>query len=169
MKNTLQTEFNQYFNNHFSTNEELLKFFIVFSKFEYSLKKSGYLKQNERKTISIDWNRFINDIKVNFEKLENKNIFTNIIKLKPKKQILDNEKLSWIEINVNSNSIPLETIIDYVKCIRNNLFHGGKYPNMVIKEYSRDSELLSLSVKVIHCIIELNPKVHLNYKRCLTQ
>jgi hypothetical protein len=50
-------------------------------------------------------------------------------------------------------------LTDMVCTVRNNLFHGGKFPFARIKDPARDPDLLKHSLTILEACLELNPKV----------
>lgn len=128
-------------------------FFIIFSRFEYSLKRLNYITRNNDNKVSADWDKYFLDnwdtilryFNVNDEKI---NFFINS---KPKKQIINNDKICWKYIERNTI---IEKINYNLRTIRNNLFHWGKYSDEPVEELSRNNELIKSSIHVLNLLIE---------------
>jgi len=135
----------------------LFLFFVVFSRFEYSLKKAGFLEKTQE--AKPDWNTFAKDLESEFRsKIKEssnetplKSSVTYFAENPPKKQIVkvnqDERVLAWgKEDKKDPAIISLEQCLIYIRRVRNNLFHGGKYPFL----QRRDEELLEHSL----CLLE---------------
>ena len=128
----------------------IFKFFKLFSAFEYELKSRGYVLGSNKK-VSADWDRFVKEkIDTNFlTTLGDKAISAEyLLKYPPKKQVLDeNDNLIWDEVDCGQNK---HALFDYIKRVRNNLFHGAKL-NYSYKEIDeeRDVKLLNHSYVIL--------------------
>jgi hypothetical protein len=106
----------------------VLEFLYTFSRFEYALKRSGYHGQ-EGKAAEAEWDRFENALTaLPDDQLApvlacGKVILAN----PPKKQVVRGGALSWEDSTPTASEI--KTLVTYVRRIRNNLFHGGKFPD----------------------------------------
>lgn len=139
-------------------------FFRTFSRFEYALKCTGYATGNE-KGVSADWKKFACDHNAIF--LENKQKLKASLdyfsKNPPHIQILTENKLDWKEpekFDENSNC-ELYWFLRAVKHVRNNLFHGGKYPY----DLNRDSCLLNHGKKILDICLKFNREVEKYFLR----
>ncbi len=104
--------------------ERACEFFARFSRFEYALKNSGYFKGSSDGLIP-DWNRFSNELGNElFRYIEENKIAETILSDPPRRQIVKDGKLSWASCEAVRDIVGLFLAI---RCIRNNLFHGGKY------------------------------------------
>ena len=141
-------------NNH----SDWVEFFLIFSRFEYALKRSGYVKEN-RGYIEADWSKFGKYIEPKTEFTEITEAKKYLLERPPRKRILENGKLSWEAMNNLNNDVG--SLIRIIKAVRNNLFHGGKYPNPVgpVKDLSRDKELIEHSITVLKHLLCLSPEV----------
>ncbi len=142
-------------------------FFVFFSRFEYALKRC-----DEYLTVSAqpNWDKFASDHANQFDNLESialKAAVTYIKENPPRKQLQQAGKLSWSEPQVYDTREPLLLwLLRMVRCIRNNLFHGGKFPLIPISDPSRDRELLLNSMYILESCLSLNRKVECQfYKR----
>jgi len=106
-------------------------FFLVFSKFEYSLKSAGFCKAARSKVAEVDWNKFYNSLGTQTITISsNENI----------EYFLDNppNEIHWDK--TSQTTVPytkvkkldlkdIKQIIKTCKTVRNNLFHGNKFNN----------------------------------------
>jgi len=141
-------------------------FFIVFSRFEYALKNGGYCtKTNTKDTkAKADWDRFGRDLRIIFNEYSSKELdcaVKYIVEGPPKLQTYDNNNLNWEDSNryENQNQSLIEWLLLMIRRIRNNLFHGGKYPNFPVEEPSRNWELIDNSLIILMSCIDLKENV----------
>lgn len=144
--------------------ELLLEFFLTFSRFEYALKDSGLFKAPNNNAIKSfkekgilpeaepDWNSFAISLQDVFrtDRTEAlKQACEYIWDSPPMKQvIIINDGIAW-KTPLRPDSVQeLVFLLRVVKCIRNNLFHGGKY-NIEVHEDTKRTEMLLRSSLVI--------------------
>ena len=149
-----------------------IEFFVVFSRFEYALKRNQYLKKEEK--ASADWINFCK--KVLCPKLisnpetakkikRNADYLLNPDNL-PKEQIRTVKGIDWRlpkrepKSRCCPSSCPSDCdicwIIRLIKIVRNNLFHGGKYRNNEWPvDPKRDTQLVEISLLVLASCLEL--------------
>lgn len=134
-------------------------FSIFFSRFEYALKRTTKYAVGDENDIHAKWNEFAKDHDSDFNPERTAKLKSAVGYLQakpPKKQILKkNGTLGWKDVH-RQNTSTLEQIICSIRRVRNNLFHGGKFPDGPIEEPGRDTELLQ------HCIIILNECLQLD-------
>ena len=163
-------EFNRFLQSLDIEKRELVtNFFIVFSRFEYALKKTKYIKSDRNGNAEPNWNRFIKDNKTHFESLEKSEELQRAIDyLKnhpPKKQVYkkqsdkdENKKLLLAPIPTNKSEI--HYLLEIIKGVRNNLFHGAKYPFSSLEEPARNTKLLKNSLIVLEFWLKLDNEVN---------
>jgi hypothetical protein len=140
------------FREHTQLDRELvLDFFLTLSRIEFALKVTNYAQGNTSRA-KPDWDKFGRDIKDHFnikrdEKLEASCNY--YLKLPPQKQIFQNSKLTWVDAIPEGLSDP-ELLLVYVRRVRNNLFHGGKYNIQARDETERNEELLKSGISILH-------------------
>jgi len=139
--------------------ELLLKFFVVFSRFEYALKRAKYCKNSE--AAMPDWEKFALACRaLNPEDtLRLKEVGRYLLDSPPEKQIYSANLLSFAPIYFTDGTHVAEKLIRYVKTVRNNLFHGGKYPEKPVAEISRNPKLLNSSIDTLVFFLETNEKL----------
>jgi hypothetical protein len=132
-------------------------FLAVFSRFEYSLKRNGYLL--EGKAARPDWNCFAARLQGECSPSEAKAVVEAVPYLAvypTRKQIVEDHSLSWDEPGKPVTT--LTGLLDAVRITRNNLFHGGKFPIPVgpVTEPLRDSKLVHDCIAVLLACLELD-------------
>ncbi|WP_230432141.1 hypothetical protein [Plesiomonas shigelloides] len=160
--------------------KEIFKFFVIFSRFEFALKSSGFLvkKPSEKpseKPAEPNWDSFVKKYKKTFQVTDElNNSFTYLTNQcsAPSRQILVvsdegtvNEVLSstWKKQNIDANAPDLKKVVDSIKLVRNNLFHGGKYGDKSWNDPERTSLLIEHSIKVIWALVELNSDIEVYF------
>jgi hypothetical protein len=154
--------------------ELLFSFFHNFARFEYALKKAGFAKGfgddlgGGIKSASPDWDRYANYIKNNFDKHENKILkeaVDYIWENPPGQEVVTPAgELLFKTPNYDFNTFDLNVLLVFVRRVRNNLFHGGKYGNIVIdKNTERTEKLLKESLVILDACLKLSPDVKKAY------
>lgn len=136
------------------------RFFILFSRFEYSLKRSGYCKA-DKDIAEADWSLFANLIADKLflnDTVEFKQA-AEYMKLRPPSRQMRDMTWKVKECKVNSPVGESRWLIDSVRTIRNNLLHGGKYPLIVIDEPARNQLLLQHSMEVLYAFLACDQNV----------
>lgn len=144
--------------------DETFALFCFFSRFEYALKRtSKYIAGNEKEA-KANWTEFANTNNGKFSKLiesEKVDAIAYFLKNPPKKQIFKDGKLEWSEPNqLTESDILLDWILICVRRVRNNLFHGGKFPMHPIEEPSRNKTLINHSVSILSLCAPLDDNVY---------
>jgi len=135
-------------------------FFRRFSRTEYALKITGYHNGDGKKEVKADWRKFaltIEEVIANPTSLELKEAIDFIFNAPPNKQIVVNGNLQWSSAEPNTDSCADKLLI-YVRRVRNNLFHGGKF-NGHWFEPERSESLLKNSLIILVACIDAIPKV----------
>lgn len=141
--------------------ELVVEFFAVFSRFEYALKRAQFLEPG--KNVSASWDKFAKSLE------SNRDIITTITKnadyllgKPPKKQICKDNKIGWElpERRPKPFDSDIYWIFDLIRIVRNNLFHGGKYPdNEWPIDPVRDTQLVKSSLAVLKACLKLERDV----------
>jgi len=132
-------------------------FFKLFSRFEYALKASGYYK-NEKEA-NPDWDKFAKDIDHIFDGKYDANLGNAVdflLRDPPKKQSIINGKVEFKASRVSGTTADM--LLIYVRRVRNNLFHGGKF-NGEWFDPERSEPLLRHSIVVLQACLERSKKV----------
>ena len=137
------------------------QFFLMFSRFEYALKREGYVRV-DRKDAQAAWRSFAKDHAAKFSTDHDPRLQRAISYIKrspPKKQIHVDRVLDWAEPTQFSGGPLLPWLLDQIQIIRNNLFHGGKFPQFAVSDPSRDRELIESALLVLGRSLKLNRDV----------
>jgi hypothetical protein len=137
---------------------EVVRFFLIFSWFEYALKRANYLKN--KKDAEPDWDSFSDCINgelqskiKKYPKLRDAVEYLN--GCPPEKQTVEKDA-SGIKSLVSLRSKPsgneARVLTTYIRRIRNNLFHGGKIPFDPI----RDIKLIGSATTILTHFLELD-------------
>jgi hypothetical protein len=103
------------------------KLFQVFSRTEYALKASGFNKGDG--TAEANWREFalkVDTLIANPSSLELKEAIDFFFNAPPKKQVIVGGVIQW-EISEPQTNSHADKLLIYVRRVRNNLFHGGKF------------------------------------------
>jgi hypothetical protein len=132
-----------------------VEFLATFARFEFALKKAGYL-QGDDSRVSPDWDSFARDV----AKLDAA-VMAPILDAcqylqqhPPKKQILPNGQLRWVERQGTSGSAIGDVLLS-VRTVRNNVFHGGTFPDGPVAEPLRDEQLIRDCLAVLEALLKL--------------
>jgi hypothetical protein len=137
-------------------------FFIFFSRFEYALKRSGqYLKNGDAQP---NWDKFASDHESRFNQRASPEVLGAVdyfLHSPPRKQLARDGALGWSEPQEYNGVGPrLCWLLRAIRYVRNNLFHGGKFPLIPISDPSRDRDLLLHAMVVLQACLPLNEDVH---------
>jgi len=135
--------------------ELTLEFLAMFARFEFALKKAGYAVGDNSK-VSPDWDSFANDVaKLDATALAPMlNASQYLQQHPPKKQVLDNGALRWVARQGTTGSAIGDVLLS-VRTVRNNLFHGGKFPDAMVTDPLRDEQLIRDCLAVLKGLLEL--------------
>jgi hypothetical protein len=139
-------------------------FFVFFSRMEYALKRSGrYLKAGTTDA-QPNWDKFGSDYSSDFHpetSRELKRAVDYFLRYPPRKQLVAADgSLIWSEPQSRNPTEPLlKWLFLMIRCVRNNLFHGGKFPSIPISDPSRDRDLLLSSMVILNAALDLDSTV----------
>lgn len=149
---------------------EALLLFTAFARFEYSLKRSGYVTGSGRtKTCVADWDTFASDNEDSFSHAHAdglKDAKAYFDERPPHKQVFLDGKMKWKKTERSGEGDLLWYSI-LVRRVRNNLFHGEK-TNAFLRvgvnepeepEPSRNLLLLRHTLVMLEAFIECNENV----------
>lgn len=137
------------------------QFFRMFARAEYALKAAGFLT-NLNGRAEANWTAFAATIDPSFPAAEASDTalakaVAYLLNHPPKKQMAKNGHLVWRDSKPQSES-RTDLILLYVRRVRNNLFHGGKFSHEWI-DPGRSSQLIQAALAVIAASIERSPEV----------
>lgn len=126
----------------------VLEFVFYFSRFEYALKRERYLK-NDNGAAEPDWDKFFRDNADLIDSLCSSLAEAKyIIEHPPKKQITTNGALGWV-VREFSTERNYSRLCIGIRAARNNLFHGGKFPEGPIADVARNEKLIRAALNVL--------------------
>jgi len=143
--------------------EQVLEFFFLFSRFEYALKRSSvFLKDQER--AEADWDKYGNSLKDRFKAVNDANFLKALNYLEvnpPSVQIVVNRCLDWKLTSRGDGESRERYVLRMIQTVRNNLFHGGKYPYPTgpVPEVARNLQLIEACIAVLNLCLALSPEV----------
>lgn len=138
-------------------------FFRLFSRLEYALKANGYLIPN-RRNAEADWARFAVEIHDAFNSLEVEELeyaISFMLNEPPKKQINANGLVEWDEPPPNASN-QTDLLLQYVRRVRNNLFHGGKFNGRWFAP-ERSGPLIDSSIKILNACLQVSENINAAY------
>jgi hypothetical protein len=136
--------------------------FRTFSRFEYSLKAAGFHRGDG--DAEPDWRTFALSIEAGLQNPNGEELreaIDYILHNPPKKQVIRNGVLEWSDAPPTTNS-RADLILLYVRRVRNNLFHGGKFNGRWF-EPERSKVLLRCSLVILQGCLEASPQVRNAY------
>jgi hypothetical protein len=139
-----------------------VEMFQTFARFEYALKASGFNAGNG--DAKADWTAFARSIPGVFDDPRDsavKMAVGYILAHPPKKQVVEQGVLEWKDAGAGT-SLRSDEVLIYVRRVRNNLFHGGKFNGRWF-EPQRSAELLQHSLVILKACLEASPQVRSAY------
>ena len=136
-------------------------FFLFFSRFEYALKRQKLI-QAKSKDARPAWKLFAKEHAAAFASTNDPRLKKAIEYFKchpPKKQVHEDRKLRWADPEFFPGGPLLPWLLEQVQIVRNNLFHGGKFPEKAVPDPSRDRILIENSLVILGCSLRLNSHV----------
>ncbi len=137
--------------------------FRTFARFEYSLKAAGFHRGNG--AAEPDWRAFAVSVSGLFDDPRTAEFSTAvgyILAHPPKKQIIADGVLSWGDAAPNTN-LQSDLVLQYIRRVRNNLFHGGKFNGQWFQP-ERSECLLKHSLVILTACLEASPEVGEAYR-----
>jgi hypothetical protein len=145
----------------------VLRFFAVYSRFEYSLKRSGFLKTGKK--AEPNWDTYANSLRGCFGEVQDqafRDAVEFLMKEPPKTQIVRGSNLDWKDTVQGDGEYHERFVLRLVSTVRNNLFHGGKYPVPVgsMDDVARNRRLFEAGITVLTQCLELNAQVRSTFE-----
>lgn len=139
-------------------------FFMEFSRFEYAMKRSGFLKPGTR-SARPDWQALAESLTGRLLHTSHEPFEIGVRELcrrPPRQQIvLPDGTLGWKELQRNSEDTFEAYVIQLMKTVRNNLFHGGKFPHPEgsLSDIIEDRVLIESALEVLRMVRHLVPSI----------
>lgn len=127
-------------------------FFWLFSRFEYAIKKIHVPEVNSEQRATPDWKAAKSRPKWQTLDSDARRCpkASRLFDPAPRKQIFKPSKqLGWSDHQETH-------ALDLVKHVRNNLFHGGKFPDGVVEGSEDDLQLIRAASEVLHLALGLD-------------
>ncbi len=152
--------------------EQLLDFFLTFARFEYALKAAGFFRpRTRRRTGSAgpqeypdaepDWPRFARSIRSAFRSDANPQLSVAcryLFDYPPYREVVAGADLRWETRAPHDDQSEVDRVLLYVRWVRNNLFHGGKF-SPAHGGPTRNVALISHSLVILSACLALSPNV----------
>jgi hypothetical protein len=147
----------------------MLDFFLTFAKFEYALKNCDFYQRRNLNQYDArpDWDRFAVSLRDSFQVDRGDKLCQAckyILDKPPNKQVIINNSVDWQTQERGNNESDIEFILRMVRCIRNNLFHGGKHSTNVNKNIERTEKLLNASSVILKECLNLTPNLKSSFE-----
>lgn len=130
-----------------------VELFRVFSRTEYALKASGFHKGDG--AAEANWDNFalaVEDLVAAPASPALQEAINFILNAPPKKQVIVGGVIQW-RVSEPQNNSQAGKLLMYVRRVRNNLFHGGKF-NGHWFEPERSEVLLLSSLTILKACVE---------------
>lgn len=148
---------------HQNLDQLAFKLFQVFSRTEFALKAAGY--NHGDGTAKANWTTFALEVEglvANPPNQDLQDAISFFFNAPPKKQVIVGGVIQWKEDSKPPSKSQADNLLIYVRRVRNNLFHGGKF-NGHWFEPERSEPLLRHSVTVLTACVESVPAVRKAY------
>ncbi len=146
--------------------QDAIQLFLLFSRFEYALKRRGFVSVTHGGQVKPDWDRYAreNDWLTNENGLRRpvdsiRDHVEYLLKVPPKKQVVEEQDLTWKPDN-HDGPDDLVRVLTLVRRVRNNLFHGGKFPGAPVEEIARDRRLLEASIEILYFCLDADESLY---------
>ncbi len=143
---------------HATLDELAAELFRTFARFEYALKAAGF--HNGDGNAEPNWRSFAESIPGLFDgptEAPLKVAVNYILEHPPKKQVIAAGILTWTEAAPQTD-LQTDRVLLYVRRVRNNLFHGGKFNGHWFAP-QRSEALLRHSLEILHACLRASPNV----------
>jgi len=143
------------------------EFFVFFSRFEYALKRDRRFLQPGTGDAQPNWDRFASDHNANFNPEASQALRDAVafyVAHPPRKQLRNHGEMTWSDPQAWDGREPqLIWLLRVVRTVRNNLFHGGKFPLLPVHEVSRDRNLITHGLAILASALSLDPVVQQHF------
>jgi hypothetical protein len=133
--------------------------FRTFARFEYALKAAGF--HNGDGDAQPNWRAFAESVADVFENpsaSELSDSIRYILEHPPKKQVIANGLLAW-SVSEPCTDLKSDRVLLYVRRVRNNLFHGGKFNGRWF-EPQRSERLLRHCLTILDACVDASKDVN---------
>jgi hypothetical protein len=137
----------------------VFKFFTIFSLFEFALKQALFVRSTRRVEVQPDWDRFAREIDGHYDPNESSELSYAIkyfLDRPPMKQVLEGDRVVFCCREPDPSLSDTEKLAIYIRRVRNNLFHGGKFRYI----RPRDPVLIEYSLVILDAWARCHSRVH---------
>ena len=146
--------------------ELLLEFFLVFARFEYALKATRFFVRHPEDprrppTAEPDWDSLVVSLDNTLDPARTdllREACEYIGQYPPNKQVVVNGAVAWETPIYPPEESQIHFLLRMVRCVRNNLFHGGKHNIDVHESTERTERLLRSSLIILEECLALAPE-----------
>jgi hypothetical protein len=134
-----------------------VQFWLVFARFEYALKGEHYASGTE-KSVTANWDKFAADFSQAWKSDltdQLKDAADYVLAHPPREQVLQGGTLAWADDVRPAAEPELKRLLLYVRRIRNNLFHGGKFAAGPMNGPERDTKLINSGLVILDACLSL--------------
>lgn len=129
--------------------------FRTFARFEYALKAVGFHQAKRNGDAEANWRSFAESVSDLFDDPRDpalREAIAFMLGHPPKKQVIAGGGISWSESEPGTN-LQSDRVLIYVRRVRNNLFHGGKFNGRWF-EPQRSEQLLKSSLIILRACLD---------------
>jgi hypothetical protein len=148
------------------------QFFVFFSRFEYALKRDPRYLMAGAGDAKPNWDLFASNNNVTFDPAASPRLTKAVeyfMAHPPCKQTRKSGQLGWSDPLLHSANEPMLTwLLICIRTVRNNLFHGGKFPMSLVPDPSRDVTLIEHSLVILCYVLRLDTRVDENFNAGLS-
>jgi hypothetical protein len=141
-----------------TSSESLLEFIAIYARLEHALKRVGRVVERNGR-LDVRWEGLVRAVESHFCPAANSPLHRAVVYIAehpPKKQVLREGEITWTEIPPDRADLSLTKLLEHIRRIRNNLFHGGKYATTPIPDPARNQRLLQSATLVLCEIVRLS-------------
>lgn len=148
-------------------------FFIFFARFEYALKRDPRYLMAGIGDACPNWDKFGSEHNSSFQPYSKPDLAAAVeyfLAEPPRKQLREGSVMSWSKPQHHDGKEPqLIWLLRMIRCVRNNLFHGGKFPLISVSDPSRDQALLLKAMTILTAALSLDKDVEAGFDEGLNE
>lgn len=141
------------------------EFLGFFSRFEYALKVSGFVKNTSGRA-EPGWDQFasVDGQDARFRQICDKcetlkKAVDHFVNEPPEIESVRNGQLKWEKSGHTINPLSVKSLCVEVRLVRNNLFHGGKFSSITATDGVRNAQLVNNSLIILRALLVINDQV----------
>lgn len=129
--------------------ELAVEFMGMFARFEYALKMAGFCSFGRQ--LTVEWDEFASKVTIDIQN-DASGAVSDLQTKPPMKQVLVDNAPDWKTAECSA-STPTGVTLCFVRRVRNNLFHGGKFSKTEAEaagnKAGRDEKLVKASLEIL--------------------